>query len=490
MKNSLVERDKQVIWHPYTPQKYAPDPIPAVKGDGVYLIDADGNSYIDAISSWWVNLHGHAHPYIAEKIYEQAKTLEQVIFAGFTHEPAVQLAERLLQILPGDFSKVFYSDNGSTAVEVAIKMAIQYWWNQEEVGSQESEYKIQDTEYGSRRSEGGSRKSESGNDAEEKSRNKIIALNNSYHGDTFGAMSVSDRGIFTLAFQDKLFEVIFIDSSNLPDIIGNLSKGITNNSPLIAHHLPLTIHPDEIACFIYEPLIQGAGGMKMYEPGPLNTLLKTFLEHGIICIADEVMTGFGRTGKLFASEYMLYKPDIICLSKGLTGGTMALGVTACSKKIHDAFVSDDKRKTFFHGHSYTANPLACTAGLASLDLLQQQKCFQNIQRISEQHKEFVRKLTIHNPRAGQACSPPAYRTGRVTTKNHRHFGTILAFEIHTNGKDEYLNNISATITRKALSNGVFLRPLGNTVYIMPPYCITEIQLQKIYDVIIEILNEI
>lgn len=448
MKNSLVKRDKQVIWHPYTPQKYAPDPIPVVKGDGVYLFDADGNSYIDAISSWWVNLHGHAHPYIAKKMYEQAKILQQVIFAGFTHEPAVQLAEKLIQILPGDFSKVFYSDNGSTAVEVGIKMAVQYWWNEQ------SEPGIQNAEYRS--------------NAERKPRNKILALKNSYHGDTFGAMSVSDRGIFTLAFHDKLFEVIFIDPFDLPGIVPNLSKNII-------HHSPLTVHPDEIACFIYEPLIQGAGGMKMYAAEPLNQLLKTFQEQGIICIADEVMTGFGRTGKLFASEYIQFRPDIICLSKGITGGTMALGVTVCSEKIHNAFISDDKLKTFFHGHSFTANPLACTAALASLHLLQQQECLQNIQRISDQHKEFITKLTTHH--------------STLTTKNHRHLGTILAFEIETNGKDEYLNNISQTITQKALSKGVFIRPLGNTIYIMPPYCITEIQLQKVYHAIIEILNE-
>ena len=441
MEGSLVERDKQVIWHPYTPQKYAPDPIPVVKGEGVFLVDAEGNYYIDAISSWWVNLHGHAHPYIAEKIYSQAKILEHVIFAGFTHEPAVALAERMLQILPGEFSKIFYSDNGSTAVEVAMKMAIQYWWNEQSgVGSRES-----------------------GGDMGLRPRNKILALKNSYHGDTFGAMSVSDRGIFTLAFHDKLFEVIFIDPTNLSDVTLSLSKG----------------NPDEIACFIYEPLLQGAGGMRIYQPETLDRLLKALQEYGIICIADEVMTGFGRTGRLFASEYMESKPDIICLSKGLTGGTMALGVTACTNKIHDAFVSDDKLKTFFHGHSFTANPLACASALASLDLLLEQSCRNNIQRITEQHQKFINQLQTTTSATAQY---------RPQTKNHRHLGTILAFEVET-GKDEYLNDISRTISQKALKKGVFIRPLGNTVYIMPPYCITEMQLQKVYDVIVEILNE-
>ena len=387
-----------------------------------------------------------------------------MIFAGFTHKPAVELAERILEILPGDFSKVFYSDNGSTAVEVAIKMAIQYWWNLQGVGSQESGV-------GSRRSEG--------EIVNVKPRNRILALKNSYHGDTFGAMSISERGLFTLAFQDKLFEVIFIDPADLEKVISQLTtypSFTTHTSHLTTPDSRLRTHEfrlDQIACFIYEPLLQGAGGMKIYEAEPLNRLLRIFKEHGIICIADEVMTGFGRTGKLFASEYVTFKPDIICLSKGLTGGTMALGVTACSKKIHDAFVSDDKLKTFFHGHSYTANPLACTAALASLDLLQMQTCMDSIKQINAAHCAFLSQLQTSNY--------------KLQTKNHRCIGTILAFEIET-GKDDYLNEIRAAITQKSLSKGVFLRPLGNTVYIMPPYCITEKELHKIYAVIIDILN--
>ena len=484
MEKSLVKRDQEVIWHPYTQQKYAPESIPIVKGDGVYLVDENGKTYIDAISSWWVNLHGHGHPYIAEKIYQQAKTLEHVIFAGFTHEPAVHLAERLLAILPGNFSKIFYSDNGSTAVEVAIKMSIQYWWNMEKgVRSQKSEGK---EAFGVN------------NKSRNSSRNKIVALSNSYHGDTFGAMSVSDRGIFTLAFDDKLFDVIFIDPGD-PDVIQHLSEGILYYQ---AHHngSRVRVRTDEIACFIYEPLLQGAGGMKIYDAASFDRILKEFKGSGIICIADEVMTGFGRTGKFFSSEYMSTLPDIICLSKGITGGTMALGATACSKKIHDAFVSNDRLKTFFHGHSYTANPLACTAALASLELLQQNESMKSIERIGEQHRGFVGQLR-------DACgdysesyehrSNTARTTGiqtsaetfhRVRIKNPRCLGTILAFEIES-GKDEYLNTISTSITKKALSKGVLLRPLGNTVYIMPPYCITPAELQKVYDVILEIINE-
>ena len=429
---TLQERDFKVIWHPFTQQKNRKPPIPILKGKGTLLFDENENEYIDAISSWWVTIHGHANPYIADKLYQQAITLEQVIFAGFTHEPAVSLAERLLPILPNDFSKIFYSDNGSTSTEVAIKMALQYWWNENNI--------------------------ESNNHLEKPKRTKLLAFNNSYHGDTFGAMSVSDRSVFTLAFHDKLFEVLFIDTPSEENIAS--LKSIINQEG------------DSIAAFIYEPLVQGAGGIKMYDPYWMNELLKAVKQQGIICIADEVMTGFGRTGRLFASEYMEERPDIICLSKGLTGGTMALGVTACTNRIYEAYLSDDKMKTFFHGHSFTANPLACTAALASLDLLLEEDCFNKIEWITEQHKEFSIQLSSDN------------LTNSI--KNIRTLGTILAFEI-VEGKDEYLNNISVTITEKALSQGVYIRPLGNTVYIMPPYCITEEELEKVYDTLLMLI---
>jgi len=387
------------------------------------LFDENGNSYIDAISSWWVNLHGHGNAYIAEKLYRQALQLEQVIFAGFTHRPAVELAERVLPLLPGDFSKIFYSDNGSTSTEVALKMSIQYWWNKGQV-----------------------------------KRTKILAFKDSYHGDTFGAMSVSDRSVFTMAFHGLLFEVVFIDTPN-KDNIDSLKTIVE-------------AHTDEAAAFIYEPLVQGAGGIKMYNAAAMDELLKFVKQNGIICIADEVMTGFGRTGKLFACEYLAEKPDIICLSKGLTGGTMALGVTACVHKIYEAFVNDDKYKTFFHGHSFTANPLACTAAMASLDLLLKEDCLLQIIWIAEKNKLFAETLK-----------------NKAGIKNIRILGTILAFEIDK-GKDEYLNNISNIITDKCLAEGVYLRPLGNTVYIMPPYCITEMELEKIYSVINKVVGEV
>jgi adenosylmethionine-8-amino-7-oxononanoate aminotransferase len=476
MSTELIKKDQKYIWHPFTPQKPQPEAIGIVKGEGSLLFDEEGKEYIDAISSWWVTLHGHGHPYIAEKLYRQALTLEQVIFAGFTHAPAVNLAERLMGILPGDFSKVFYSDNGSTSTEVAIKMAIQYWRNKREIesGKSKMENGIQNTftdveavsgEEGllaftplsGREGPGVSIESE----IQSHPRKKILAFKNSYHGDTFGAMSVSDRGVFTLAFHDMLFEVIFIDTPTTENI-GDIKA--------IIHE-----HGHEIACFIYEPLVQGAGGMKMTDPYLLNELLNTAKLNEIICIADEVMTGFGRTGRFFASEYLQKKPDIICLSKGLTGGTMALGVTACTEKIHSAFVTDDKLHTFFHGHSFTANPLACTAALASLDLLEKESCLEKIEWICEQQAGFIESL-----RNNEELYPNKIR-------NPRQIGTIAAFEI-SSGADEYLNSISGTITSKCMEQGVYLRPLGNTVYIMPPYCITLKELEKVYTVLLSVLR--
>jgi adenosylmethionine-8-amino-7-oxononanoate aminotransferase len=426
MKESLSERDNNVIWHPYTQHLHLALPVPIVSGKGALLFDENGKSYIDAVSSWWVNLHGHAHPYIAEHIYKQALTLEQVIFTNFTHEPAVRLAERLLQILPGNLSKIFYSDNGSTAVEVALKMAIQYWINQ---GVPE--------------------------------RKKILAFENAYHGDTFGAMSVSGRSIFTEAYKDLLFEVLFIETPNERNI--ESIKLIVN------------AHKEDLAAFIYEPLLQAAGGMRMYEPKPMNELLNFIHSQDILCIADEVLTGFGRTGPVFASELILYPPDMICLSKGLTGGFMALGVTACNQILFDAFLSEDRSKTFFHGHSFTANPLACTAALASLDLLEENTCRQQLKTIQFFHQQFVENEL-------SKLKGDLFQHVRIR-------GTILAFELNV-GENEYSNNIGMKIMHLAMADGIYLRPLGNTVYIMPPYCITEDQLRKIYQFILTIPQRI
>ena len=424
---SLAEQDYKIIWHPYTHQKSRPPAIPIVKGKKTILYDADGNTYIDAISSWWVNIHGHSNKYIAKELYKQARKLEHVIFAGFTHAPAVSLAKKLLHVLPGNFARIFYSDNGSTATEVAIKIALQYWMNKGETN-----------------------------------RNKILAFQHSYHGDTFGAMSISERGTFTLAFRDKLFEVIFIetpDGTNLDKIQEQLNS-----------------YKDEIACFIYEPLLQGAGGMRIYEAKELDAFLSLMKKEKILCIADEVLTGFYRTGRFFAGNYVSEKADIICLSKGLTGGTMALGVTACTHDVYDAFVSDDKTKTLFHGHSFTANPLACTAGLASLHLLQQDECRERIEKLVKLQRHYYHELESF--------------AEKYIIKNLRLLGTILAFEVNTHEEDGYLHNIGAEFTTFCMEKGVYLRAMGNTIYTMPPYCITVAELKKVYNVIEKFLNKI
>lgn len=419
MRN-LSARDQQVIWHPYTQMKLSNPPIGITKGEGVYLIDEANNKYIDAVSSWWVNIHGHAHPYIAQKVADQLLRLEHTIFAGFTHEPAVLLAERLLGILPNNQARIFYSDNGSTAVEVAVKMALQYWNNKEQ------------------------------------SKNKIIALEHAYHGDTFGAMSVSARSSFTDPFSSLLFDVIHMPFP---------AKGMEHFA-LDELKEQINTNKDQIAAFIVEPLVLGAGGMLMYDADTLDQMIYTCKQNGIITIADEVMTGFGRTGKLFACDYIESKPDIICLSKAITGGTMPLGVTSCTLEIFNAFLSDDRSKTFFHGHSYTANPVACTAALASLDLLLKEECIQNIQRITAQHLHFIKR-----------------NNNTTAFKNLRCTGTILAIDFDTPEETSYFNSLRDRLYNYFMDKGILLRPLGNTIYIMPPYCITEDELIQVYKAI-------
>jgi adenosylmethionine-8-amino-7-oxononanoate aminotransferase len=420
---NLVERDLQVIWHPYTQMKTASPPIPIVRGEGACLYDEDGKKYIDAISSWWVNIHGHSHPYIAKKIGEQLLKLEHAIFAGFTHPGAVELAERLLAILPSNQSKAFYSDNGSTAIEVAIKMCLQYWHNKGE------------------------------------HRTKIIAFKNAYHGDTFGAMSVSGRSAFTAAFDSLLFEVEFID---LPDS--------SNLESLKAHVSSLA---PQISSFIFEPLVQGSAGMLMYNAYYLDELMAHCRAEGVMLIADEVFTGFGRTGKNFACNHVQTQPDIMCFSKGLTGGTMAFGLTTCTQQIYDAFLSDNKLKTLFHGHSYTANPVACAAALASLDLFLEPTTQKSIDRIVSKHAAFAEKISGHK-----------------SLKSTRQTGTILALEWDTEGNTSYFSNLRDKLYHYFLDAGIILRPLGNIIYILPPYCITDQELDYIYATIEQALNEI
>jgi adenosylmethionine-8-amino-7-oxononanoate aminotransferase len=420
--NELGSRDQAVIWHPFTQMQTAPLPIPIVRGKGSVLYGADGREYLDMISSWWVNLHGHAHPYIAQRVAEQLRTLEHVIFADFTHQPAVELAERLLAILPPNQAKVFYSDNGSTAVEVALKMAFQYWHN---LG---------------------------------KPRRKIVALENAYHGDTFGAMAVGGRSAFTAPFTPFLF-----DAEYLPTPIASQEESVLQQAE--------ALFTDDVAAFIVEPLVQGSGGMIMYEPEILDKLFRLARRNGSLIIADEVMTGFGRTGRLFASDYLQEKADLMCLSKGLTGGTMALGVTTCTQNIYDAFLSDNRLKTLFHGHSFTANPLACAAALASMDLLLQPETQSAIQRIANRQAEFVQKLASY-----------------ATVDTIRQRGTLLAFDLVTGDQTSYFNSIRNKVYHFLLKQGVLMRPLGNVMYIMPPYCTTDEQLTYTYTQVEQFLN--
>lgn len=410
--SDFATRDLDTIWHPYTQMKTAALPIPIVKGEGVNLYTDTGVKYIDAVSSWWVNIHGHSHPYIAEKVFEQLKQLEHVIFAGFTHPQAITLAENLLSIIPKNQKKVFFSDNGSTAVEVALKMCLQFWANKGE------------------------------------HRTKILAFTNAYHGDTFGAMAVSGRSAFTAPFDSLLFDVEFIDLPNKENL-KELKSQISNLK-------------SQLACFIFEPLVQGAGGMLMYDAEDLDELILHCQQEAILTIADEVMTGFGRTGKFFASDHLENKADLMCFSKGLTGGTMPLGITTCKQEIYEAFLSDDKLKTLFHGHSFTANPVACAAANASFDILINPETLANIQRIEAKHQVFKAEIE-HHPKL----------------KNVRQTGTIIALEWNTDGTS-YFNNIRDTLYNFFLDKGIILRPLGNILYIMPPYCISNKDLDYIY----------
>jgi adenosylmethionine---8-amino-7-oxononanoate aminotransferase len=405
------------IWHPFTPQLPLSVPLNIVSSKGSLYFDDKGNQYIDAISSWWVNLHGHSHPHIAEQISKQASANAHSIFSGFTHPQAQRLASRILALLPGNQQKVFFSDDGSTAVEVAVKMALQYFHNRGE------------------------------------KKNRIIALDKAYHGDTFGSMSVGARNIFSAAYESHLFSVEFLPTPSL------------KNRDQCLNALRNFIAKDDIAAFIFEPLVQGAGGMVMHDSVVLSELIEICQKSGIICIADEVMTGFGRIGTLFASEQLSQHPDIFCLSKGLTGGFLPLGITTCKKFIHEAYETSDRTKTFFHGHSYTGNPIACAAANASLDLFGIENTMLKIKWIEAQHKGFLRRMKE-----------------RFTDWEIRQCGTILAFE-YLQEESEYLSHAGARASEFLFQHNIIVRPLGNVFYLLPPYCITNDELTYIYSVI-------
>lgn len=421
---SLQQRDGQYLWHPYTQHKTAALPIGITRGEGALLWDENGKEYIDAIASWWVNPYGHSNKYIADAIYKQLTSLEHVLFGGFTHEPAVVLAERLMEILPSNQKKLFFSDNGSTAVEIAIKVALQYYYNKGE------------------------------------KRTKIIAFENAFHGDTFAAMAASGISFFTEAFRGSLIEVTRIP---VPE------KGREEETYTALKVLAAT---NEYAAFIFEPLVQGAAGMVMYEPQALDNLIAICKANGIFTIADEVMTGFGKTGKTFACDYLAAQPDMLCLSKALTGGTIPMAITTFTQELYDGFYDDDVNKALFHGHTFTANPTGCAAALASLDLLQQQEMQDNIVRINKRHIDFQAIIKL-NPRV----------------KATRVLGVIFALEINRDN-EAYYGSFRNRLYDFFIEKGVIMRPVGNIIYILPPYIISDAHLEKIYDTIAEAIKKI
>lgn len=418
-RSSLVQRDLSCVWHPFTQAFDAEPPIPIVKGKGAYLYTQEGEAYLDGISSWWVNLHGHSHPYIAEKIGAQARELEHVIFAGYTHPQAVRLAERLLSLFSDTYSHVFYSDNGSTAVEVALKMALQAKGD----GKQ------------------------------------LLSFQGAYHGDTFGAMAAAGRSHYNQPFWPYLFQVHSIQ----PPMPGKEEESLTEFERAIA--------TQKIAAFIFEPLVQGAGGMRLHSGELLGRMIQTCKQKGIITIADEVMTGFGRTGTLFACNALDAYPDLICLSKGISGGFLPLGATLAKKMIFDSFLSPDPARAFLHGHSYTANPLACAAANASLDLLLQEGCHEMRKMIESEHLHFQSRWKAH----------PKLARCEV-------LGTILALEYQEENAS-YYSPLKKRLIDFFQGEGVLLRPLGNVLYLMPPYCIRREELHKIYSLIAVTLEE-
>ncbi|MDC6364261.1 MULTISPECIES: adenosylmethionine--8-amino-7-oxononanoate transaminase [Flavobacteriaceae] len=412
----LSQRDKKHLWHPLTQHKVHPNMLAIARAEGAFLYDEDGKEYVDGISSWYTCMYGHCHPYILEKVMEQMQRLDQVVFSGFTHEPAVRLSEELIKILPGNQEKMFFSDNGSTATEIGIKMALQYHFNRGE------------------------------------KRSVLLAFEEGFHGDTFGAMSVSGLSVYNGPFEEFFIEVERIPvptSENIDGIVEQLKKRLKNN---------------DLAGFIYEPLVQGAAAMKMHDADGLDQILALLKEHQVLTIADEVMTGFGKTGKFFASDYLSTKPDIMCLSKALTAGLVPMGLTTCTEEVYGAFYSDDIAKGLFHGHTYTANPLACTAALSALELLQTDWVQENISNIVRWHQQFNEEIENHPKVAGT-----------------RQLGVIYALDL--NVKMERYGNLRDRLFKHFMDSGVFLRPLGNTIYILAPFITSKEQMERVYDAI-------
>jgi adenosylmethionine---8-amino-7-oxononanoate aminotransferase len=422
---TLSEKDQLYNWHPYT-QHQTTKLLPAiVKGEGVFLWDEAGKQYIDGIASWWVNPFGHSNKIIAQAIFEQLITLEHVLFGGFTNKPAVELAEKLISILPPNQKKIFFSDNGSTAVEVALKAALQYFYNKKQ------------------------------------QKTKIIAFENAFHGDTFGAMASSGITFFTEAFQGALIDVVRIP---VPE---------NHNKNEVLKSLKELVETQNFAAFIFEPLVQGAAGMVMYDAESLNEMMAICKNNNVFTIADEVMTGFGKTGKTFACDYLSNKPDMMCLSKALTGGTIPMAITTFCQEIFDGFLDSDVNKALFHGHTFTGNPTGCAAALASIKILESPEIQLNIQQINQQHLAFQNRINNH----------PKIKTTRV-------LGVIFALEIKTDTQESYYGGMRNKLYNFFIEKGVILRPVGNIVYVLPPYIIKNSELDYIYNVIEQALEMI
>ena len=404
------------IWHPFTQHGLEEDIIKISYTRDEFLISSDGRKIIDGISSWWVNTLGHRNPKIMRAIEEEAKKTDQLIFAGFTHEPALKVAELLGEFLPEKLKYTFFSDSGSTSVEVALKMAVGYFYNK----------------FG-------------------KDKSKIVAFEHSYHGDTFGGMSSGARSVFNKPYSHMLFDVIHIP---YPE------KGLEDKT-ISTYRKLLEQKHNEIGAIILEPLVLGSGGMLTYEPFVLDELYKLSKEYDVFFILDEVMTGWGRTGTMFAFEQSNIVPDIICLSKGLTGGSLPLAATVASEEIYEAFYSKDKAKMFYHSSSYKANTVACAAAEANLEIWKEEDILGRVRKITEFYEKQASNF-----------------------KNPRILGDIFAFDIDGEGND-YLAGVAPKLYDFYRKNDVLLRPLGNTVYVMPPYCISENSLSRVFEVIEE-----
>lgn len=419
---------KSPIWHPFTQHAIMPEMLKISGASGAYLQAGDGREILDAISSWWVVTHGHCHPKIVEAIKSQAEKLDQVIFAGHTHDPAEELAQGLIEITPQGLEHVFFSDSGSTAVEVALKMALGYWKN---TGVE---------------------------------RSKIIVMESSYHGDTIGTMSVGERGVFNKAYDPLMFDV------------GKVPFPQAGYEQQTFDALEHQCTKGDVAAFIVEPLILGAGGMRMYSAQTLRKMYEICKSHDVLFIADEVMTGWGRTGKMFAfdhlSEHANISPDIACYSKGITGGSLPLAVTLCHSKIFDAHYSKDRSKTFFHSSSYTANPIACAAAVANLKIWKEEPVFERLEKLSAIQSSGLARFSNDD---------------RFT--NLRQLGTIAALDVVVND-DGYLADIGPRLYEHFQSKNILLRPLGNTIYAMPPYCVSETDMDNVFNAIADAADKL